>query len=153
MNNIHFDVPGKPEGKARAQTFRNKYTGKSHGVTPDNTALYENLIKMQCLDAMKKYKAEKIKGPVEMCILAYFNPLKKLINTKTKEKAFYESDPLPHPITKPDADNIAKVVKDALNGIMYDDDKQVVRLMVEKFHIKPGYGNERLEIHIVEIKS
>lgn len=33
---------------------------------------------------------------------------------------------------KPDCDNIAKAILDALNGVAYDDDKQVVRLHVEK---------------------
>ena len=30
------------------------------------------------------------------------------------------------PLKKPDADNILKVVADALNGIAYQDDKQIV---------------------------
>lgn len=33
---------------------------------------------------------------------------------------------------KPDADNIGKLIADALNGIAYADDSQVARLTVEK---------------------
>lgn len=33
---------------------------------------------------------------------------------------------------KPDMDNVAKLVLDALNGVAYDDDDQVVRLVVRK---------------------
>jgi Holliday junction resolvase RusA-like endonuclease len=33
---------------------------------------------------------------------------------------------------KPDVDNIAKSILDALNGAAYDDDKQVVALMIHK---------------------
>ncbi len=33
---------------------------------------------------------------------------------------------------KPDCDNIAKIILDALNGLAYDDDAQVVKLYVEK---------------------
>ena len=28
MNAVTFHVPGKPQGKARAKTVRNKYTGR-----------------------------------------------------------------------------------------------------------------------------
>ena len=37
-----------------------------------------------------------------------------------------------HIIKKPDSDNIAKVVLDALNGVAYIDDKDVVKLTVTK---------------------
>lgn len=43
---------------------------------------------------------------------------------------------------KPDVDNIAKTVLDALNGVAYADDSQVVRLVVNKF------PRERREEHI-----
>ena len=36
------------------------------------------------------------------------------------------------PVTRPDADNYAKTVLDALNSVAYRDDAQVVRLVVEK---------------------
>lgn len=35
--------------------------------------------------------------------------------------------------SKPDADNIGKLVCDALNGVLYDDDSQVVCLTVTKY--------------------
>lgn len=38
----------------------------------------------------------------------------------------------PHDIKKPDADNVAKLVMDALTGVAYDDDSQVVKLGVVK---------------------
>lgn len=37
-----------------------------------------------------------------------------------------------YPTIKPDTDNIAKIILDSLNGIAYKDDKQVIRLQVEK---------------------
>lgn len=41
--------------------------------------------------------------------------------------------------TKPDVDNITKIVKDALNAIVYLDDAQVCRAMIEKkFGDAPG---------------
>ena len=37
-----------------------------------------------------------------------------------------------YPTIKPDTDNIAKSILDSLNGIAYKDDKQVVKLNVDK---------------------
>lgn len=39
---------------------------------------------------------------------------------------------------KPDADNLAKAVLDALNGVAYDDDSQVCHLTVSKRFANPG---------------
>lgn len=38
------------------------------------------------------------------------------------------------PTKKPDCDNIAKIICDALNGVAYDDDKQIVALKVTKIY-------------------
>ena len=38
------------------------------------------------------------------------------------------------PTVKPDTDNIAKSILDSLNKIAYLDDKQVVKLEVEKYY-------------------
>ena len=151
---IKFIVPGKPQGKARARSFRTKSGGIGH-FTPDKTVLYENLIKTICLEEMKENQ-KKYEGPVFLEIRALFHPIKKLINTKAKEKNFYSNDDLPCPICKPDADNIAKVVKDALNGIAYDDDKQVASLSVQKFYIHKDLHEdqrERIEVEIIDPKE
>ena len=43
------------------------------------------------------------------------------------------------PTVKPDADNVEKAVKDALNGVVWVDDCQVVNCEKEKFYsTKPG---------------
>ena len=42
--------------------------------------------------------------------------------------------------SKPDVDNLAKAVLDALNGILYEDDSQVVMLAVTKQYAKEEPG-------------
>ena len=51
------------------------------------------------------------------------------------------------PLVKPDFDNVVKAVCDALNGIAYDDDKQIVEARVMKFYS----DNPRVEIAISDI--
>ena len=40
MESVAFHVPGKPQGKARAKTVRNKYTGNTMSYTPEKDLLY-----------------------------------------------------------------------------------------------------------------
>jgi Holliday junction resolvase RusA-like endonuclease len=48
---------------------------------------------------------------------------------------------------KPDLDNISKSILDAVQGIVIDDDKNVIKLTVEKrFAFQP-----RVEVHIYEV--
>ena len=53
------------------------------------------------------------------------------------------------PTTKPDVDNCAKAILDALNGVCYLDDRQVVDLRVEKYYTG---GNPYLEISVGAIE-
>ena len=46
-----------------------------------------------------------------------------------------------------DADNLAKAILDALNGLAYKDDSQIVRLTVEKYQDKV---NQRVEVFIAD---
>lgn len=137
-----FIVNGKPQGKARARTVRNKYTGKVHSFTPDKTANYEELIRRSYKSAGGVYYADKMLG---IFIVAYF-PIPKSYNKKKHAEASYGDI---RPTTKPDCDNIIKIVLDALNGVAYHDDKQVVCVACNKFYAKTGY----LEIEINELKT
>ncbi|MEG1247059.1 RusA family crossover junction endodeoxyribonuclease, partial [Gordonibacter sp.] len=64
----------------------------------------------------------KHEGPVSVTIDVF----RALPNSRPKRVA-YEPDTV-----SPDADNIAKAVLDGLNGIAYEDDRQVVELHVRK---------------------
>ena len=60
-----------------------------------------------------------------------------------------EKIPSPN-LVKPDVDNIAKAVLDALNGIAYDDDSQVVELTVKKWN-RTSRETELMGIAIWEV--
>ena len=122
----YFEVPGEPKGKARARTFYNPKLGRTQSITPKDTVLYENLVKHCFLESCKsKYFS---KEPLEVYITAFF-PIPK--STSKKNRALMLEDKL-LPTKKPDSDNIAKVICDALNGVAYADDTQIVKLVVNK---------------------
>ena len=115
-------IPGKPTGKGRARTCRNQYTGKSVSYTPDKTANYENLVKMTFVTKYPNWKPTE--QPITMTIVPRYR--------KTK------GNKMSMPMLKPDIDNCVKVVADALNGIAYVDDKQIVALQVFKKWCRDG---------------
>lgn len=117
--NISFVVKGKPIGKQRPRTVRNRYTGKTVTYTPDKTKAYEN----EVAEAYRRKSKTIFKGAISMNIIVFVKQPKKLI--------------YPRPTVKPDIDNIAKTILDALNCVAYADDKQVVKLSIAKY-----YGND-----------
>lgn len=126
---IHaFEIPGPPRGKARARTIYNKNLGRSQSYTPTDTMLYENLIRM----TYKEKCAQRAEAgvPIDIMIIAAFEPPKSA--SKKKRELMLKGEILP--TKKPDADNIAKVVLDALNGIAYHDDSQIVTLRIMKIY-------------------
>lgn len=129
---IKFIVPGKPQGKARPRF--NTYTGRTY--TPSKTGAYEKLIAL----CFKQAGGKKLSGAIEIKIDCFYQIAKS--HTKAT-KALMEKGEIQATI-KPDLDNIAKAVLDALNGLAFDDDKQVVRLEISK-----RYDHEaRVEVEI-----
>lgn len=143
MQSMQFTVPGKPQGKARARTFYNSGLGKHMSVTPENTVLYENLIKDRYLQKCQGvYISPGI--PVILRITARFTPTKSTSKKKRIQMLGGELSPL----KKPDIDNIIKVVADALNGVAYRDDTQIVKVDARKLYAE----SEGLDITIEEYK-
>lgn len=128
---ITFEIPGPPQGKARARTFYNHKSGHMASITPEKTVLYENLVKMS-YQQVSDYLSYK---PLRIYIHAYFEPAKSISKTKRIDMLTAKI----RPTKKPDIDNIAKVVLDALNGIAYKDDTQVVALEIRKFYKDKPY--------------
>lgn len=117
MEQIVFEVPGTPTGKARARTFYSQASKKIRSITPKETASYENLVKL-CFLQYRPAGFSIIQDPVRVKILSHFRKAK--------------SNRMIMPMVKPDADNICKIILDSLNGIAYLDDKQVIDVHVKK---------------------
>lgn len=118
---VSFTVPGEPIGKGRP-----RFTRTGHAYTPERTRDYEALVRM-C--ARPKFR-EPFDGPVRVEICANYG-----IPKSKPQKAIQEMlDKVLRPVKKPDADNVAKAILDAINGIAYHDDAQVVDLGVRKFY-------------------
>lgn len=129
LNVIAFEVPGPIRGKARPRVTRAGIT-----YTPKETAQYENLVKLCYREAAASSAMDLFEQPVRAQLEVYYEIPKS--TTKSRQGAML-LDRI-YPTKKPDADNIAKIVLDSLNGIAYKDDSQVVELTVNKFYSKRG---------------
>lgn len=123
-----FEIIGEPQGKGRPRFSTRGGLVKTY--TPEKTASYENFVKVCYLN---KYKGQKLDGEIIAEIIAYF-PIPKSFSKKKRSEAIEGKI---RPTKKPDTDNIAKTILDSLNGIAFEDDKQVVALLVKKL-----YGEE-----------
>lgn len=113
---VTFKIPGKPVPKARPRLGR-------HGTyTPQATVQAEKAVQWVAGPLFK----EPMVGPVELIVVAKFAPPKSWSKKKTAAHIGQ-----PH-LQKPDFDNIAKLVSDALNGIAYKDDSQICYGVVQK---------------------
>jgi len=95
--------------------------------TPKATETYENEVRK----AWEKVNgSEPFTGP--LVVRLYFGmPIPK---SEAKGRKLLMLERKIRPTTKPDIDNCAKSVLDALNGVAYKDDNQIVTLLAKKFY-------------------
>jgi Holliday junction resolvase RusA-like endonuclease len=137
MNYLSLTIPGKPLGKQRPRVLKNGIT-----YTPAETVNYENFVKLLYI---QQHKDIKLEGPLRMIIRAFYK-ITKSTNKRDKELMLKN---IIRPTKKPDMDNIIKIIADALNGLAYRDDSQIVECKIEKY-----YSNEeRVEIEIEEVST
>lgn len=121
MSPLEIFIPGKPMGKGRPRF--NRKTGNVY--TDAKTVAKEREISALAQIAMIGRKP--FLGAMSMQIDLYMK------GERT---------------TKVDGDNAAKLVMDALNGVVYGDDKQVVDLRVIK-HGKSASEQTRVEVEAI----
>lgn len=133
---IKFTVYGDPIPKGRPRVVN------GHAYTPQRTKDQEWKIAFVYKSIYGSFKFEK--GiPLRMVVDAYFKIAKS--DKKSTREAKISRD-IRH-TSPPDADNIAKCVQDGANGVIYEDDSQIVELTARKF-----YSEEpRTEIYVAKI--
>lgn len=139
---LFFEVPGEPVGKARARTFVHRQSGRVVSMTPAKTKAYEESVRLAFYRAHSGQ--EPIAGPVALEIYAFFG-VPASWSRKRKDAALAGGAVASK---RPDWDNIGKSVSDALNGVAYLDDSQIVDASVQKRYA----SRPRVEVSIVEVR-
>lgn len=125
---LNFVVPIKPVPQARPRFFVRKSKGFVGAYDPKHCKAFKEIVAWHAKMAMQRYNLkETTKEPVIISMIFGMGKNgKELYHTK-----------------KPDIDNLAKAVTDALKGIVYADDCQIVEA-----HIWKQYGEPEIVVKI-----
>ena len=123
MAEITFKIIGIPVPKGRPRFTRD--AGFVRAYTPLKTRRWEKIIRGQAVSYRPEYLWE---GPIIMT-LTFMMPRPKSL----PKKVIYH-------IKKPDLDNLVKTIKDALQGIIYKSDSQIIITNSEKKYTLDEYG-------------
>ena len=125
---LQFQINTKPLPKGRPRVTRSGVA-----FTPKRTRDYEAMIKTHCKQAMHDQEFKKTDKPVKV-ICEFFFGLPKMSKAKQAEAlsgmAFRPK--------APDIDNLIKAVLDGINGVAFEDDRQVVELACTKHYSDEG---------------
>ena len=119
---IRIVVPGAPKGWSRPA---DSPFGGRHRFTPKKQRVEQTLIGLLAARAMAG--RTMLTGAIDLRVGAFFEVPKSW--AKAKRAAALQGQP--HK-SKPDADNICKLLKDALNNVVWVDDCQVSDLAIRK---------------------
>ena len=121
---MFFPITPVAKGRPRLTRYGQAYT-------PKKTKDYEKAI----AEHFKSFDIAKFEGPIHIK-LVFQMPIPKSFTKKKQElikDGFLEYD------KKPDLDNLAKAILDALNGIAYEDDSKITGLfLVKRYSQFPG---------------
>ena len=147
---VKFTVYGEPVPKERARTVTSVgYDGKkhTHSYTPEKTEIHEQKIALVYKSIYHGFKFPK-GVPLRLACDFFFEIPKtiqrKKVNPKTREAMLAGEI---RPMNKKDPDNCLKTVADAGNGVIYEDDEQIVEMAGRKFYS----DHPRTEIFIAKI--
>lgn len=134
---LEFTILGKAVAK---QSFR--YTRDGRKYTDKEVKGYANWVRLCFERAYPEHLPSMFfEKPLKVHIQAFFE-IPKSYSKKKRELAIAGKI---RPTVKPDTDNISKNIKDALNGIAYPDDKQVVSETIEKYYNDSAYTIVNIE--------
>lgn len=138
MKEIYFVVEGRVQPKQRPRVVRrkvkvgNEYITKTMTFTPQATKDYEEQVKGAYLDACDG-KPKKFEGAVEMVVNVYVQIPKSAPKKKIDDMITGNIRPI---VKNGDVDNLFKAISDALNGLAYEDDSQIVSAKIRKFYAR-----------------
>ena len=131
MYKVEIEISGQPIGKGRP-----RFTKVGHTYTPQKTKEYERRIHAAFWAEMAKHNIDQTERPIAVEIIAFMDIPKSWSKIKRLEAEYGAISPM----SKPDADNIAKICLDGASGTIFKDDKQVVSLKIKKTFCHPDKG-------------
>lgn len=109
---------------------------------PPKSKAYKQMVAAAVRSHMNLNGIQTITEPIAVHLNFYFTPpksysKKRIRAIESKEELFTK---------KPDLDNLVKSVTDGMNGIMYEDDSQIVGLTAGKHYGYKDYVDVKVQI-------
>lgn len=82
----------------------------------------------------EQYKKDPLTGALSVSLLFYRPVQRSLSNVERQRRLLNQHKP----VVKPDTDNYIKSTLDAMNGVLWEDDSQIVKLKAEKRYGERG---------------
>lgn len=132
-------IPIKPQGKARPKIVARKAKGGkvfSQAITPDQTVNAEQAIRSH---VSPQWGMAPLADALAVRLTAY------VLRPASKPKKYL------YPTSKPDTDNILKLVCDSLNGILWSDDAVIADGACRKRFCTPAFPQECLHLVVYQL--
>src|SRR5574343_627316 len=140
-----FTVPGLPRPGGSKKAFFNRHTGRAHIVdTSKYVKDWRAAVAAVAYEATKDSLCCPVRGALTLVVTLYLPRPKSHYRANGEVKV---SAP-PYPVTKPDTTKLLRSTEDALTGIVWKDDSQIV----EQFICKKYGEKPRAEIEVLECK-
>lgn len=134
MSRITVTIPIEPKPKLRPK-FSRQYD-RVHTYTPHKTKKFENQVYEAYMYQSKGFKFGR--GIPLTVSITFGMPIPK--SASKKRKTDMAAGIIPHTV-KPDCDNLAKSILDALNKAAWYDDAQIVEIRCSKSYSNMPYVN------------
>lgn len=139
MVKLVFNIEPQSQLRPRAA-----YTRSHHIVVYDPKRTHEYKQRLRQL-AQTQYTQPALTTALKVDV-SFFRPVQKSLSAKERAKRISGEH---RPVVKSDIDNYIKALFDSLNGVVWQDDKQIVDLIAHKYYSE----NPRIEIEVIEVNS
>lgn len=135
VRSVSFVIPGRIGGKGRHRSFIR--AGKIAACTPAKTASDEGIVRHFAAQAMGR--GTLLTGPLRLAVTVS-RLFPNSWSMKRREATFWITG-------KPDCDNIIKLIGDAMNATVYQDDSQIAELSLRRMYGLP----ECVTVNVTEL--
>ncbi|MBM6812205.1 RusA family crossover junction endodeoxyribonuclease [Limosilactobacillus reuteri] len=135
---LTFDIEPVEQARPRA-------TRMGRGIRlydPKKVSVYKKQLAMMC---KFQYKDQPLSGQLTVN-LKFYRHVQSSVSKKERKLRLIGAH---RPTVKPDVDNYIKSTLDGLNGLLWEDDNQIVKIVAEKFYS----DRPRIEIEVERLEQ
>ena len=135
---LTFDIEPVEQARPRA-------TRMGRGIRlydPKKVSVYKKQLAMMC---KFQYKDQPLSGQL-IVNLKFYRHVQSSVSKKERKLRLIGAH---RPTVKPDVDNYIKSTLDGLNGLLWEDDNQIVKIVAEKYYS----DHPRVEVEVKGVKE